>query len=321
MNLLQGRGLLISDEASALACLERIGYYRLSGYWYPFRKSHLNANPVTGALIPDPKTGKIIVIVEDDFREETSFQQVMDLYVFDKRLRLIIMDAIERIEVALRVDIALLLGKRSPLAHRSPKEFDYAFTKENSMGETEHQKWLKRLDKGFRKSKEEFVKHFKTKYFGEDPPLWIAVELWDFGMLSVVLEGLKYADRVQLAKKYQFCRPRLLTSAARNLNHVRNICAHHSRLWNRSPTDRITPTLLGEIPVLDHLAADVHAQSRLYGSAAMIQYILRTINPSTMWAERLKNHMKTLPKLEGISQVNAGFPLNWEELPLWNPTY
>jgi len=161
----------------------------------------------------------------------------MDLYVFDKRLRLIFLDAIERIEIALRVDVALLLGKRSRDAHRNPAEFNLVFgSQQDSGGRTAHDKWLDRRDESFRRSQEEFVKHFKVKYRGEYPPIWIAIELWDFGTLSFVLDGLKLADQTKLADKYGL-RPVLLTSFVRNLNNIRNICAHHSRLWNKSPAD------------------------------------------------------------------------------------
>jgi abortive infection bacteriophage resistance protein len=311
--LLQQRGLDVSDPGLAQACLERIGYYRLSGYWYPFRKSRLGVNPVNGAPLIDPATRKQQVIVDDDFRANSSFRQVMDLYVFDKRLRLILLDAIERIEVALRVDIALLLGQRSPYAHRDPAELDSVFTRRPSG----HQKWLDRLDESFRKSREEFVTHFKAKYIGQFPPIWIAIELWDFGMLSFLLEGLKPADKTILAQKYGLPRSSLLVSFARNINNVRNICAHHSRLWNRSPADRIAPPRLGEIPGLDHLALDVNAYSRLYATVAVMQHFLLIINPSTRWSERLCAHLQTLPTENNINLTQAGFPVGWERLPLW----
>lgn len=311
--LLQQRGLEISDVALAQACLERIGYYRLSGYWYPFRKSHLSINPVTGAPLLEP-SGKEVTIVEEGFRTGANFEQIMDLYVFDKRLRLLFLDAIERIEVALRVDIALLLGKRSPDAHRLAAELDPSFVK-NPNG---HSKWLMKLDNDFRKSREEFVTHFKRKYVGQLPPIWIAIELWDFGMLSVLLEGLKNGDKVKLAQKYGLRRPALLTSFARNLNHIRNICAHHSRLWNRSPVDRLAPPRMGEVPLLDHLAADINSTFRIYATAAFMQHFLSLINPSTEWAERLRIHMHSIPTSEVTTLDKAGFPEDWDALPLWN---
>jgi abortive infection bacteriophage resistance protein len=177
--LLRSRGMEITDTAAAAACLGRIGYYRLSGYWYSSRKSHWATNPSTGVVLIDPRTKKPQVVVEDDFRPGTTFQQIMDLYVFDKRLRLLFLDAIERVEVALRVDIALLIGERNPWAHRDPSQLHGNFTKKiNPLhGQTDYAKWLERLDELFDRSKDEFVKHFKKKYVGEYPPIWIAIEL------------------------------------------------------------------------------------------------------------------------------------------------
>ena len=144
VSLLISRGLEIPNVSSATACLERIGYYRLSGYWYPFRRSHISTNPVTGQLLLHPTTGRRYVVVEDDFRPGTTFQSVMDLYVFDKRLRLIFLDAIERVEVALRVDIALMLGARDPWAHRDPNQLHGNFTKKRNghTSRTRHETWL-----------------------------------------------------------------------------------------------------------------------------------------------------------------------------------
>ncbi len=310
----------ISDAPLAKTCLERIGYYRLSGYWYPFRKSHLSVHPVHGYPLLHPVTGKKVTVIEDEFRAGTNFAQCMELYVFDKRLRLIFLDAIERIEVALRVDVALLLGRRSPYAHRVPANFNDAFTKERGTGGSKHNEWLNRLDESFRKSNDEFVKHFKQKYAGELPPLWIAIELWDFGTLSTLLAGLKVADQQTLAKRYGL-RPSLLLSFARNINNIRNICAHHSRLWNRSPADRLGPPEFGEVPFLDHLVGDVHARSRIYGTAAVMQHFLGIINPSTHWARRLLAHLQTLPCENGIDLSQAGFPSGWTELDLWKESW
>jgi len=241
----------------------------------------------------------------------------MALYVFDKRLRMLFLDAIERIEVALRVDLAILLGQRSRLAHRDPHQFEALFLKPNGVGETPHAKWLTKVDDGFQRSKEEFVKHFRTKYPSDFPPVWIAIELWDFGTLSTLVGGLKYADRAQVASRYGLPRPDLLTAFTRNLNNVRNICAHHARLWNRSPADRLAPPRQGEVSLLNHLCGDVHAQSRIYATAAFLQYLLRTINPASSWGIRLRAHLKTIPAGNGISLRNAGFPNDWGKLDLW----
>jgi abortive infection bacteriophage resistance protein len=309
----------ISDVQAASSCLARIGYYRLSGYWYPFRKSHISTNPLTGEVLLHPDTGKSQVIVEDDFRSGTTFQQVMELYVFDKRLRLLFLDAIERIEIAFRVDIALLIGVRDPWAHRDPQQLRGRFVKQVNprTGKTGFQDWLDRLDDNYTRSQEEFAKHFKKKYAEEHLPVWIAIELWDFGMLSRFLSAMKKDDQEQLASKYGLPRPDLLTSWTRNINNVRNICAHHSRLWNRSPADQVAPPKQAEIAPLDHLATDVAAQTRIYATAAILQYFLKTINPTSSWGARLTNHCSSLPASPVLSLSPAGFPAGWAALPLW----
>ena len=116
ISLLRSRRLLVTDGVRAAAALARIGYHRLSGYWYPFRTS-------SAGKPGEPAS------VGDNFRPGTEFGQVLDLYVFDKKLRILTLDAIERVEIALRTDIALLLGKRSPVAHRDARYLHSSFTK------------------------------------------------------------------------------------------------------------------------------------------------------------------------------------------------
>jgi abortive infection bacteriophage resistance protein len=306
LELLKSRGMLVTDEPRALQYLERIGYYRLSGYWYPFRQSQLTTD---GNGLP--KTELL-----DRFRQGTEFRHAVGLYVFDKRL-LLFLDAIERIEVALRVDIALLLGARDPWAHRNSSELHGHFaTKRNSRGVTSHKEWLDRLNTNERRSREDFVLHFRGKY-SSDLPIWVAIELWDFGMLSTFLAGMKIADLDTIANKYGIPRWEVLPSWMRAINHIRNICAHHSRLWNISPADQPKPPKPSEIIILDHLASDAYAQVRVYAVAAVIQFLLRRINPTTSWATRLKEHFGTFPEAPGIAVGQSGFPAHWDRLPLW----
>jgi len=105
LELLKSRGLEVTNDSVALEYLRRLGYYRLSGYWYPCRK-----------LIPFPahQSKPVRPQREDGFMSGARFQDAVELYVFDKKLRLLILDAIERVEVAFRVDIAYLLGKKGP---------------------------------------------------------------------------------------------------------------------------------------------------------------------------------------------------------------
>ena len=306
--LLRSRGMDVGDPAKVAGYLERIGYYRLSGYWYPLRQSRV----LLGA------DGKPTIKVLDDFRPGASFGQAVDLYVFDKRLRLLFLDAIERIEVALRVSIALLLSARDPWAHRKAALLPGSFAKRinPNTGRTAHQDWLARLDQIAARSKDEFVRHFTARYSGP-LPIWIAIELWDFGMLSTFLAGMAMADQILIGAKYGVQRPELLTGWMRGINLVRNICAHHGRLWNRSLADQPKPPKVGELLLLDHIATDVFAQSRLYGVAGPMRFLLRTISPTTTWSDRLSNQLAAFPAAPGVAIAQSGFPRGWDTLPLW----
>ena len=301
--LLKSRGLTITDDGRATAALERIGYYRLSGYWYPLRAS-------TGS-------GASQTIL-DTFRPGAEFGQIVDLYVFDKKLRLLALDALERVEVALRTDIALLLGRLSPIAHRDRRLLHGRFAKNLAPGKlvTAHQVWLARLDETTARSREDFVQHFRSSY-STPLPIWMAVELWDFGMLSHFLSGMRHQDQATLAAKYGLPRPELLTGWVRSLNFVRNLCAHHSRLWNRPLVDQPPLPKAGEVALLDHLAADQHLQKRFYAAAAILRHLLGYINPTSSWATRLADLVATLPAAPGVSQRHMGFPKDWMQLPLW----
>jgi abortive infection bacteriophage resistance protein len=218
--LLKSRGMIITNDARAASCLQRIRYYRLSGYWYPFCQS---------AIVG----GKRVIV--DDFKANTTLPKIVDLYVFDKKLRLLVLDAIERFEIALRVQTALLLGARSPVAHRDPTQLDGVFARraDPKTGVIPHREWLRRTDEAFDRSKEEFAKHFKSKYAGSDPPIWIACELWDFGALSVLFGGLNKRDQSAIASGYGITSGDVMETWIRSINVVRNVCAHDGRLWNR----------------------------------------------------------------------------------------
>lgn len=236
----------ISDVARARSCLKRIGYYRLSAYWYSFRKSQPHNDPVTN---------KTINRVLDDFRDGTNFPTIHELYIFDKKLRLLVLDALERIEIGVRTDIAIRLGEYDKWAHRKPDLLDGNFSKKTTpeRSQTKHENWLLRLDKKFNESKEDFAKHFKEKYPNDKLPIWIAVELWDFGTLSHFFSGLKMNDQDAIALQYGVPSGRIFKTWLRCLNDVRNICAHHSRLWNRPLVNQPAWPLQGLMPDLDHL--------------------------------------------------------------------
>lgn len=170
-------------------------------------------------------------------------------------------------------------------------------------GMTGFDDWLARRDRDALRSREECVAHFRRTY-SAPLPIWMDIELWDFGALSTFLAALTVTDLKTLAARYGLARWQPLPSWIRSLNHSRNICAHHGRLWNRSPADQPKPPGPGEIPLLDHLATDAFAQVRLYAPAAIVQYLLR-------------QHLLTFPDAPHVSAAHTGFPAHWDALLLW----
>lgn len=309
VELLRSRGMNISDTPRAEICLHRIGYYRLSGYAYPFRHREIRRN----------LDGQEVEHLYETFRPHTDFSKIMELYVFDKRLRLLFLDAIERIEVSLRVEIALILGLYGALSYRDPATFNRYFSRPDPHGVTPHAKLLEKLDDAYRRSREEFAEHFRSKY-SSDLPIWMSIELWDFGTLATVLNGMRSSDLDQLSQRYDLPKRVFLPSWAQSINFVRNVCAHHGRLWNRPLIQQPRPSTPGELPLFEHLVTDQFAQRRLYAVAVVLQYMLHFVHPSSTWGDRLHSHLETIPKSPHISLRHMGFPIGWELLPLWSRT-
>lgn len=308
--VLQARGMQFPNPQKAQTCLERIGYYRLSAYWYPFRQT----------VVSPPGHAQITQRI-DPFVAGTTFDEVVDFYVFDKELRVLLSDPLERIEVALRANIADLLGARDKWAHRAAAELHGNFTTKASKRVprlTRHQDWLNEQDRNFDRSREDFAVHYRQKYL-PPPPIWVAKEVWDWGMLSHFFTGMKHADKNAVAANYS---PLLtgdnMASWIHAMNDVRNICAHHSRLWNRGL--KVEPTLPRGvvIPDIEHIRGSTHSLNRLYGAVLVMRFIMRKLHPNSQWHVRLNDLIRTkAPQNPIIDQSTAGFPLGWEKLPIW----
>lgn len=296
IELLQSRGLEISDVNKAAETLKRIGYYRLSEYWHPMRVAETLPN------------GKISIL--PSFNGGAKFSDVVDLYIFDKRLMLLLLDAIERLEISLRVWCAHNLGEIDPYFHRNWKFLNKTFVSNT------HSEWLSKIDGYARRSKNDLVYNFLQE-FDHPVPIWVSVECWDFGALSYFISGMKEDDIARMAEDYSIPRRELLVSWVRTISHARNICAHHSRIWNKVLVDRPKPPRSGEIDLLDHMASDSMCHNRLYAASAIIQYFMKSVHPQSTWHERLKTHFETFPKNPYFNLNSSGFPKGWQALDLW----
>ncbi|RBP33481.1 abortive infection bacteriophage resistance protein [Marinobacter pelagius] len=314
---LKSRGLAVTDEPKALEYLERIGYYRLSGYWYPFRERSGLFCPV-GKGIRKGKKIKATSTVLDTFKPGSSFEAAVHLYVFDKKLRLLVLDALERIEVALRVDIAHTLGKYDPFAYLNPDLLFEGFAKDtdSTTGLPRHVDWMKKQATQIARSKEDFIKHNKNKY-GHPLPIWIACEVWDFNTLSELYDGMRLDDQDAIASKYGVGNGRILASWLRSLNYLRNVCAHHSRLWNRNIIDQPKKPPEGVVPDFDNAwePGNEHIPARPFLLLCICQKLLSAINPSSSWWQRFSDLLEEFPENEtlGIGWGAFGVAGEWRD--------
>lgn len=269
------RGLDCPDRDRASEWLKRIGYYRLSAYFIPFR--------VPGT---------------DDFRAGTTLADIVDLYKFDCNLRLLTLQALDRIEVCVRAVITYQLGHELGA-------FGYA-DRTNFDPQYDHAGMMKTLTREENKSSKVFVRHYRTKYTSEPIlPVWMATELLTFGALSRMVANLPKGLRKKIAREFAQPEP-VFISWLHSLAAIRNVCAHHTRLWNRELA--VKP----ELPKA-WTAAGID-NSRYYVIALIIQSLLVVISPNSRWKDRLKAHFNAYPS---VDLPAMHFPPDWQSRPPW----
>ena len=304
----------MTDRVKALDCLQRIGYYRLSGYWFAFRQRSPLFSPWP---LPPNQTKKPKPTTEtlDDFKPAATFQNAVDLYVFDKKLRMLAMDALERIEIALRVDVAHTLGQLDAFAYLKSDLFhgDFSQVLDKQSGLTKHHSWLAKHAQLIGRSKEEFVNHNKTRY-GQPLAIWVACEVWDFGTLSTLFGGMREAEQDAIASRYGLRNGRVFATWLRSLNYLRNVCAHHSRLWNRNIVDQPKLPAAAVVPWVAQFEGNAHATARCYLLICMLRHLLGVINPTSSWPHRMKAHLQSFPDLDhlGLNRLGMGAADGWE---------
>ena len=281
VQLLKSRGLLIEDEEKALHILQVISYYRLSGYWFP--------------LLEDKANHK--------FKSNAQFETAFNLYKFDREFRLLILGELEKIEVAVRGQMIQQLSlKISPFWFEDKAQFKNTHT---------HNKTIEKIRDELRRSDEEFILKFKEKYQNEFPPSWMTLEVTSFGSLSVLFSALNAGRAKRNIANYFGLNERTFQSWLHSIVYLRNVCAHHSRLWNREI--RVKPQI-PDNPKNQWLKNREIENDKVYFLLCMILYLIQTINPKNSITSRFKS---LLAKYPNIDVKAMGFPDNWEEESLW----
>lgn len=319
-DLLISRGLIASRD-EIVEKLQVVNYYRLSAYWYPFRQFNEQ----------DPTTRK------DDLVPGTTLKMVWDRYTFDRQLRLLVMDAVERIEVAVRTRMAKFhAAKYGPFGYLNSANFAASQTGRNPWQKARsimkkvlrpclphafvaakyylahHDTFIERVRQATRDSKETFVRHYFQKYSSErDLPIWMVVEVMSLGNMLAMFDCLKAEEKRELASCYGLMPP-VLASWLLTLNYVRNLCAHHSRLWNR--TLAIRPNIPNKKHAPDWHAPVTFGNEKVFAVLTLLRYMLARIAPQSNWPVRLEALFQKYPE---ISVSEMGFPGNWHDSPLW----
>jgi abortive infection bacteriophage resistance protein len=304
VQLLKSRGMIIDDPSAAAKVLSVVGYYRLGGYWYPYRRK-------LGAAQRD-----------DRFVDGTAFTTVVRLYDVDRRLKLHVLDAIERVEIALRVMIGFTLGKRGAYAHLSSRNLDGQFTRSAGRQPSRYDDWLDRVLSAQARSSEDFVVHFQQKYDGR-LPVWVVTEIMGFGSMAHLYRGLKAVDRNAIAADLGIVDQTGLGNGyalgnwLRVLNYVRNICAHHSRLWNRHLVNQIAPRPLASIPDLQYLTGWQMSHNRVFSTLCVLAFLLNRVGQGVDWATPVRQMLSAEVPACGRSLGELGFPAGWSAHSPW----
>lgn len=280
------RGLAINNIHTAKHYLANVSYYRLAGYWWPMQSDKSNHT----------------------FKPNSTFEDVINLYNFDRELRILLFDIIEKIEISLR----------TKLIYHLSHEFDaWWFQNTNIFQDTKALiQTLSSIQEEVERSKDIFIKeHYKI--YKDDlrfPPAWKTLELTSFGSLSKLYGNLKNTVKSKniIAEEFGAVNHTYLPSWLQSIAQIRNYCAHHSRLWNKNLPG--TPKILSKPPFKWIIDVPTDTQ-KIYLHLCMMRYMLNIIVPENTFAIKLKELIKKYPSVD----PNAlGLKPNWDKELLWN---
>lgn len=293
-SLLESRGMLIEDKGRAIRKLMQIGYYRFTGYSYHFREYKLDEN---GRILYQNK----MPVRKEKFFSGTSFNKVFELYLLDKKLRVALFDAIERIEIYVRSVIAHEMGQYSELAYQEEKFIDKKFIEKGDRWE----QWQNSHKKHLGDSKLDCIRwHRDTE---KAIPIWVAIEAWDFGLLSNYFSMLKGRYKNDITKRIgKDILPVHLQSWLYAINIIRNKCAHHDRIWNMNIRNDLSFPTEKPFDAIDW--SNSKGKSRLYGLIIAIWYLVRQIGKNSKWINSVAEIVDNLPDLPACSKMTMGFP-------------
>lgn len=300
--LLVERGLSDIEDNSKWAenWLSHIGYARLSRYFIPFLKE-------------DKK----------NFHDGASFRHIIELYSFDRKLKILILDAISKVEISLRANVAYILGENHPIIQNQDTAKNIFIP--NFM-ENGYEEWIKKIKKTYDRENDSFSKSSNVEenssndtstwivnpieYTFDSLPIWLLVELWDFGCLVKCIKKLNLKFQTKLSGRYEIDNrdTKAIVESLYGLNYLRNICSHHDMLWCK---------ILPKKRKINKNSLTHADNNRLYSYLAILRFLLKIIDKESKWHLRLKERIKKFPVNKFISLKEMGFSETWWEYSLW----
>lgn len=283
--VLKERNMSFKRESDALHFLANISYYRLKGYWWEMQDDKVNHHFVDGSY----------------------FEDVIDLYNFDRHFRLIVFNAIERIEIALRTKMIYHLSLSSGAEWYLESAL---FPNKKYFSDFQG-----RIHKELSESREEFiVKHYEN-HPNENPESWKALEVLTLGSLSKLYQNLDHRlpEKNTIANEFGLYNQKHLSSWLITITLIRNIIAHHGRLWNRVIINKYTWPSKSVKPILDYVPNN-YQRRKVFPILSAILYMNNFISPG----HHIKNELFTLfEEFDHVPLYKMGFPKEWERQPIW----
>lgn len=278
--------MLFRNEPLAAHFLKNISYYRLKGYWWDMQADR----------------------VKHIFNSGSYFEDVIDRYNFDRHMRLILFDAIERIEIALRTKMIYHLSlSHGGLWYLDPALFDDA---------NKHSQHLEDLQSEFNRSQEIFIKDQKARYSGADVDAWKILEVASFGTLSKLYKNLHHQlpEKATIAKEMGLNLHTELSSWLEAITYVRNIIAHHSRLWSRNMVKRPIEQLNNPFGLwFSANLLPVQSKKPFLIISCMV-YLCNVVTPDHQIKAKL---LELFANNSDIPIYKLGFLNKWDKEPIW----
>jgi abortive infection bacteriophage resistance protein len=303
---LESRGLIIDNKNTAADYLSIISYYRLRAYTYPFQHNN-----------DEEKDHHFI-------RDDINFQDIIDLYHFDSRLRFLVFNAIEKIEIAIRTKIIYEYAIQTKDSHWYTDESlfnDKSYFETNGAGKKEEIFFYDKLSDDIcyeiKRSNEDFIKHYQTHYSSPDlPPAWMTLEVLSLGVLSRLYELLKKTEtKKAIAKWFGLMDISIMENWLHSISVLRNFCAHHSRIWNRRFSVEIKLPYNTVYPFMDRDTIKTIHKNKIFSHLSCIKYLLDIIYPNNNFKEDFMEICNNGGKLYRIKDM--GFPDNWRYIGVW----